>query len=612
MMTIDNSSSSPTFGRLYVVWNEPAAGGAINVVISQCDTRPGGSLNAAACDNADNWTTPVSVVPASGSFIYADVAVGPDGKVYVVWWDFSAANAIRGDVCDPAAQNCATAAGWGTPSTIATLDATGGAPLPFACPILAQPGGRASTSPQVDVDRSGAASNGRVYVTWSDLRTGSGTTRCANGSTATPLATHLSWDSFVASAAGALPGSANPSPSVATRLLTDGEDGGQSNSDDWFPWLAVDQSTGQAWADFYSTRDDSTRKTTNFYVRTVTPGGGGHTLGALNKVSSAPSDYSASPCCGFGNDYGDYTGIDATQGIALPVWSDKRGGTDGEAFTFVEARPSLTADTQTLDDSPAAGGDGDGALEPGKSFRLTQRLRNQGTAAATGISSTLTESLATLSLSQAASAYPTIAPAATQPNATPFAGTLSAAAQCGAPLPMTLEATTAQGPFNVPVTLPTGAPGPLQPFSISPGAAIPDNNPTGVSSNLPVTGVGRLTDLNVRLEITHPFVGDLAVTLRSPGGTTIPLVQNRGGSGDNFIGTVLDDEAGTAISAGTPRSRVRSVLSSRSRASTAQTPTAPGRSPWSTPPPTTWASSPPGASTLADRPARSRGGPLPA
>jgi hypothetical protein len=350
MMTIDNTPGSATFGRLYVIWDEPAAG--INIVISQCDTRPGGVLNEANCDSADNWTAPVSVTPSTGSYIYADVAVGPDGKVYAVWWDYSAANAIRGDVCAPATQNCATALGWGTPQTIARLDATGGVPVPFACPILAQPGGRASTSPQVDVDHSIGPQNGRVYVTWSDLRTGSGATRCAD-STA-PVSTHLTWDSFVTSAASALPGSANPSPNVATRLLTDGEGGGQANSDDWFAWLAVDQTTGQAWADFYSTREDATRDKTNFYVRTVTPAVSGHTLGALNKVSSLPSDYSNNPCCGFGNDYGDYTGIDATEGVAIPVWSDKRDPGDGEAYAFVEADPT----TRTLTVAKAGSGSG--------------------------------------------------------------------------------------------------------------------------------------------------------------------------------------------------------------------------------------------------------------
>ena len=329
------------------MWNE-ASGGGINLVISQCDSRNNPANNASWCDNADNWTTPVSVTPSTGSYIYGDVAVGPDGRVYVTWWDYSNANAIRGDVCNPASQNCANASGWGTPSTIATLDATGGTPIPFACPILAQPGGRAAPTPSVDVDHTGGAQNGRVYVTWGDLRPGSGTTRCAGN--LTPASTHLTWDSFAASAAGGalppVPGPAGPSASVGTRLITDGEGGGQANSDDWFAWLAVDQTTGLAWADLYSTRDDSTRKKTNFYARSVTPSGGSLALGPLTKVSAGQSDYSGATCCTFGNDYGDYTGIDATSGTAFPVWSDNStGGGDGEAEVFI-GQPN-TAQTAT-------------------------------------------------------------------------------------------------------------------------------------------------------------------------------------------------------------------------------------------------------------------------
>ena len=44
--------------------------------------------------------------------------------------------------------------------------------------------------------------------------------------------------------------------------------------DHWFPWVAVDQSTGQAYVDLYSTRDDATRRSANFYVRAVVPGAG--------------------------------------------------------------------------------------------------------------------------------------------------------------------------------------------------------------------------------------------------------------------------------------------------------------------------------------------------
>jgi len=71
MMTVDNDPGSPTYGRLYAVWNAPKGAG-IRVEIAQCDSQP----NPANCDNADNWSTPVDVTPSTGSYIYADVAVG--------------------------------------------------------------------------------------------------------------------------------------------------------------------------------------------------------------------------------------------------------------------------------------------------------------------------------------------------------------------------------------------------------------------------------------------------------------------------------------------------------------------------------------------------------
>ena len=81
--------------------------------------------------------------------------------------------------------------------------------------------------------------------------------------------------------------------------------------------------------------------------------------------------------------------------------------------------------------------------------------------------------------------------------------------------------------------------------------SIPDNNVAGRSSNLVVSGqVGGIVDLDVTLNVAHTAVGNLVVTLTSPHGTTIPLVNRRGGTGDNFTGLVLDDQAATAVSAG--------------------------------------------------------------
>jgi subtilisin-like proprotein convertase family protein len=53
----------------------------------------------------------------------------------------------------------------------------------------------------------------------------------------------------------------------------------------------------------------------------------------------------------------------------------------------------------------------------------------------------------------------------------------------------------------------------------------------------------RITDLNVRLSLTHGHASDLAVTLVSPNGRRAVLDYRRGGDGDGFAGTVFDDEA---------------------------------------------------------------------
>lgn len=211
------------------------------------------------------------------------------------------------------------------------------------------------------------------------------------------------------------------------------------------------------------------------------------------------------------------------------------------------AASSSSANTQTVDDSA---GDNDGTLEPGEPLALTQPLRNAGSAGASGVRATLTEAPPELTLSQAASAYPDVDVGAAQANTTPYTGMLAAEAACGRPVTAGLRVTSAQGPFTVPVSVPTGVVGAAQTFTATPGETIPDNSPTGAVSTLAVSGVGALGDLDVRVNIRHTFDGDLEIRLRAPDGTTIALVSNRGGLGQNFVDTDLDDEAPTAIAAG--------------------------------------------------------------
>ncbi|MEL7474279.1 MAG: S8 family serine peptidase, partial [Planctomycetota bacterium] len=56
-----------------------------------------------------------------------------------------------------------------------------------------------------------------------------------------------------------------------------------------------------------------------------------------------------------------------------------------------------------------------------------------------------------------------------------------------------------------------------------------------------------IRDLNVTLDLEHGRVGDVRVSLISPAGTEVVLVDQRGAGGDGFDNTRLDDEAGTPI-----------------------------------------------------------------
>jgi serine protease len=65
--------------------------------------------------------------------------------------------------------------------------------------------------------------------------------------------------------------------------------------------------------------------------------------------------------------------------------------------------------------------------------------------------------------------------------------------------------------------------------------AIPDNNVVGITSTINVNRPIALQEVQVDLNITHTFIGDLRVTLRSPQGTEVVLHNRTGGATDNIV-----------------------------------------------------------------------------
>lgn len=131
---------------------------------------------------------------------------------------------------------------------------------------------------------------------------------------------------------------------------------------------------------------------------------------------------------------------------------------------------------------------------------------------------------------------------------------------------MSTDGLNAPAPLNFAVQ--TGEP--TSPVAVSyagPEVAIPDANARGVNVPIEVSGVeGGISDLDFRFDgsdcttlsgattvgLNHSWVGDLRVTLTSPQGTTVTLVNRPGGpgfgsDGNNFCQTVFDDEGGRPI-----------------------------------------------------------------
>jgi len=78
------------------------------------------------------------------------------------------------------------------------------------------------------------------------------------------------------------------------------------------------------------------------------------------------------------------------------------------------------------------------------------------------------------------------------------------------------------------------------------GLATQDNNT--VSQDFTISGVSAIpTDINVGLDMSHTWVGDLVITVTSPAGTSVELLNNIGGPGfgcaGNDLDITLDDEA---------------------------------------------------------------------
>lgn len=215
--------------------------------------------------------------------------------------------------------------------------------------------------------------------------------------------------------------------------------------------------------------------------------------------------------------------------------------------------PYLDFQNVTVDDSL---GNNNGAIDPGEPIRISVGLKNPWRRASKGVAAaaaTLTTSTSGVVIVDGNSNYPAIAAQGTAVGDT-FLFTVPTSATCGQSLRFTITPASSLGTRAVNFGLRVGqasGTGPVVTYTrtIPSGLTIPDDSPRGVSDTLTITDDFEIADMNFRVDnLTHTFTGDLTVLLKAPNGYGAELIWLRnalfnGGDGDNFVNTVIDDQA---------------------------------------------------------------------
>jgi len=275
-VAVDNNPGSPFFGRVYAAWDNASGGNG-----KPSSEKNGNNLLVSySSDHGVTFSTPVVASPflkGGTGHIAADPFVAPDGTLHVAWLDY---------VHSLLAESSSTDGGqtFGSPHVISFTQ------IPFDIDL-----------PSINV--RGAlvyptcgASVSALYCSWFDGSLAGGTDVLFSKST----------DGGQTWSAGA-PVTTDPPGQV---------------TDQFYPWLAVDPLNGYIYISYYDTRNDPTRKATDVFLSSSKNGGFSFTT---QKVTNAPTDETCcSPSVNLGNQYGDYEGLAAFDGIVRPVWTDRR------------------------------------------------------------------------------------------------------------------------------------------------------------------------------------------------------------------------------------------------------------------------------------------------
>ena len=306
MSASDEVSTSPYVNYFYHSWTDFNSGGGA-VVFNK------------SIDKGVTFTPKITLRSATTGFGQGtNVQTGPNGEVYVCWADHTT-------VTPPYA---ATGMGF-------TRSIDGGTTFDAYRVIFPYTGirvdGYSSTFgytrvndfPAMAVDKSNKLSRGNIYVVYAGKLNGTG-----KGTIYVSVSKNqgTTW---------------TPSKAISIAPATQA----------FFPWIAVDDSTGGVFVSYYAF-DQATGYSTNTYVA-GSPNGGKTWI--TQKASDVPHITAPIDNVNFAYGYaGDYIGITAYAGKLYPVWMDNRNGTWQVYCSPMTVSAVLTGVAQTTTDAQSA------------------------------------------------------------------------------------------------------------------------------------------------------------------------------------------------------------------------------------------------------------------
>ena len=254
-------------------------------------------------DAGATFSAPVTINDDFGSDSpqFADPAVGPNGELFISWTDRDD-DELKVDVDFDGLFDATNTFGTDTVVTSWTRDL-------FKTLIPGQPERGIPNGPVIDIDRSGGANHGNIYIAYADVAAAADPSASVNIYLVRSTDNGLSWSSPI--------------------LVDDGTTTSGTNSSEFLPWLDIDQTTGSVNVIYYSTQGDEATGNDNVNARLASSIDGG-----LTYTESNLSTFTTSEAGGYGGDYLEYIGLAVHDGTAHGLWSFRPpASTDLEAFT---------------------------------------------------------------------------------------------------------------------------------------------------------------------------------------------------------------------------------------------------------------------------------------